>query len=99
MHARIESYRQTLAKRLTVNRQHNFVFAGHGEWARRLIGGRPTGYRVIGQSWTATSVTTIITTLVATYAPAFAVTSLIATRVICDTLGCLVRSGHLPRTS
>ena len=24
------------------------------------------------------------------------ITSLIATRVICDTLGCLVRSGHLP---
>jgi agmatinase len=27
------------------------------------------------------------------------ITALIATRVICDTLGCLVRSGHLPRTS
>ena len=25
------------------------------------------------------------------------VTSLLATRVICDTLGCLVRAGHLPR--
>jgi len=25
------------------------------------------------------------------------ITSLIATRVICDTLGCLVRAGHLPR--
>jgi len=24
---------------------------------------------------------------------------LIATRVICDTLGCLVRAGHLPRSS
>ncbi len=27
------------------------------------------------------------------------ITSLIATRVICDTLGCLVRSGHLPRST
>ena len=26
------------------------------------------------------------------------ITSLIATRVICDTLGCLVRAGHLPRS-
>ncbi len=26
------------------------------------------------------------------------ITALISTRVICDTLGCLVRSGHLPRT-
>ena len=25
------------------------------------------------------------------------ITALIATRVICDTLGCLVRSGHLPK--
>jgi len=25
------------------------------------------------------------------------ITSLIATRVICDTLGCLVRAGHLPK--
>ena len=25
------------------------------------------------------------------------ITSLIATRIICDTLGCLVRAGHLPR--
>ncbi|MDQ1375240.1 MAG: agmatinase, partial [Actinomycetota bacterium] len=25
------------------------------------------------------------------------ITSLIGVRVICDTLGCLVRSGHLPR--
>ncbi|MGB6228398.1 MAG: arginase family protein [Pseudonocardiaceae bacterium] len=25
------------------------------------------------------------------------ITALIATRVICDTLGCLVRAGHLPR--
>jgi agmatinase len=27
------------------------------------------------------------------------ITSLIATRVICDTLGCLVRAGHLPRST
>ncbi|BCB89029.1 hypothetical protein Psuf_063420 [Phytohabitans suffuscus] len=27
------------------------------------------------------------------------ITSLIATRVICDTLGCLVRAGHLPQRS
>jgi len=27
------------------------------------------------------------------------ITALIATRVICDTLGCLVRAGHLPRTN
>ena len=26
------------------------------------------------------------------------ITSLMACRVICDTLGCLVRAGHLPRT-
>ena len=26
------------------------------------------------------------------------ITALISTRVICDTLGCLVRSGHLPKT-
>jgi hypothetical protein len=25
------------------------------------------------------------------------ITALIATRIICDTLGCLVRSGHLPK--
>ena len=25
------------------------------------------------------------------------ITALIATRVICDTLGCLVRAGHLPK--
>ena len=25
------------------------------------------------------------------------ITALISTRVICDTLGCLVRSGHLPK--
>ena len=27
------------------------------------------------------------------------ITALISTRVICDTLGCLVRSGHLPKRS
>ena len=27
------------------------------------------------------------------------ITALIATRVICDTLGCLVRAGHLPKRS
>jgi len=26
------------------------------------------------------------------------ITALIATRVICDTLGCLVRAGHLPKS-